>query len=308
MKIFFAGTPEFAVKPLSGLLVEHEVVGVFTQPDRPAGRGKQLQASPVKQLAQKHGIPVYQPATMRGQVEVIKQSAAELMVVVAYGLLLPDEILDAPPLGCVNIHASILPRWRGAAPIQRAIEAGDTVTGVSIMKMERGLDTGPVFKILTTPISEQDTALSLHDKLANLGLAGILTTLAALDAKVLPEPTPQNDSLANYASKISKQEARVDWSASARLIQARIRAFIPWPICQTQHGQTRVRLWQASVIDGEPEGQVAGEITRVDEQGIVVACGQGLIRLEALQRDGGKVMQSKAFLNGYPMHSGDHFV
>lgn len=304
MKVLFAGTPDFAVAPLKALAEQHEIVGVFTQPDRRAGRGKKLTPPPVKVLAEALGIPVYQPSSLKNQAEIIRGLNADVMVVVAYGMLLPQSILDIPRLGCINIHASLLPRWRGAAPIQRAIEAGDQETGVSIMRMELGLDTGPVFQMLKTDITDTDTSASLHDKLASLGSQGICETLATLSENPMIQPTKQDDGLSTYAKKISKQEAVIDWSQSAEQIARKLRAFIPWPGCQTQHGDTRLRLWQASVVTNE-HNETAGVILDVNEQGATVACGADSLRLEVLQRDGSKALTYKEFANGYPLHPGD---
>ena len=304
MNIIFAGTPDFAVDALRALSNEHQVVAVFTQPDRRSGRGKKLSAPPVKQVALELGLPVFQPNTLKDQVQLMQSFNADVMVVVAYGMLLPQAILDIPPLGCLNIHASLLPRWRGAAPIQRAIEAGDRETGVSIMRMELGLDAGPVFNTLKIDITETDTSQSLHDSLAKLGAKGVCKTLSALasDPKLLA--TPQNDALSNYAKKISKAEAELDWSKSARSLQQQIRAFIPWPGSQTQHGQTRVRVWQASAID-QSSVAMPGTITGISDLGVEVACSEGVLRLEKLQRDGSKPMDYSVFRNGYSLNKGD---
>jgi len=282
MKILFAGTPEFAVAPLNALSADHEIVGVFTQPDRKAGRGKKLTPPPVKVIAQELNIPIFQPTTLKGQEEAIRALKPDVMVVVAYGMLLPQSILDIPRLGCLNIHASILPRWRGAAPIQRAIEAGDKETGVSIMRMELGLDTGPVYQVLTTPILKTDTSASMHDKLATLGAQGITETIEQLSANPLLHSTTQNDAEANYAKKISKQQAVIDWKNSAAEIDQRIRAFTPWPICQTTHNETRIRIWKAQALDVQ-QNDSAGKIIAINENSIDIACGEGVLRLLTLQ-------------------------
>ena len=305
MKIIYAGTPEFALKPLSALLNRHQLVAVFSQPDRPAGRGKRLTASPVKQLAIEHNIPVYQPVSLRDQASLIKSLNADVMIVVAYGLLLPKDILEIPRFGCINVHASILPRWRGAAPIQRAIETGDLHTGVSIMKMEPGLDTGPVYLTFDSTISERDTTLSLQDKLADLGAEGVVAVLDQLSSGHLPVPVAQDNAQATYAKKISKQEALIDWSMEARQIHARIRAFNPWPVCHTHHRQTRIRIWQTSLVHNAGDQQPAGTVTGVDEAGITVACGVGYLRLEIMQRDGSKALPARQFCNGYTLPVGD---
>ena len=306
MKILFAGTPEFAVAPLNALSADHEIVGVFTQPDRKAGRGKKLTPPPVKVVAQELNIPVFQPTTLKGQEETIVALEPDIMVVVAYGMLLPQSILDIPRLGCLNIHASILPRWRGAAPIQRAIEAGDKETGVSIMQMELGLDTGPVFQTLTTPILKTDTSASMHDKLATLGAQGITDTITQLSINPLLHAATQDDSKANYAKKITKQQAVIDWHNSASEIDQRIRAFTPWPICQTTHNETRIRIWKAQALD-IPSNDSAGKIIAINESSIDVACGEGVLRLLTMQRDGSKQLPTQEFCNGYSLTTGDIF-
>ena len=234
------------------------------------------------------------------------------MVVVAYGMLLPQSVLDIPLYGCINIHASLLPRWRGAAPIQRAIEAGDTKTGVSIMQMEAGLDTGPVFRDLSIPIEDTDTSSTLHKKLAILGATGLIETLEQLASAAMPIPTAQSDEGANYAKKISKQEAEIEWSLSARQISAKVRAFNPWPICQTQHNQTRIRIWQASPITcspgmDQPTDSTPGTIVAISDLGVEVTSGAGLLRLEVMQKDGSRELSSKEFCNGYELVVGDTF-
>ena len=326
MRIIFAGTPEFAVPSLQAL-IDHaaiDVVAVYTQPDRRAGRGKKMTAPPVKQLAVKHHIPVLQPQTLSDQASTIAELKPAVMVVVAYGMLLPQSILDLPQYACLNIHASLLPRWRGAAPIQRAIEAGDQETGVSIMQMALGLDTGPVFQRLSLPIESQDTSATLHDKLSELGASGIIATLQAIidcnpepHTSNLPRAEPQDSSKANYAKKINKLAAEVDWQNSALTIHNRLRAFIPWPICQTQHtnaqGQvTRFRLWRSSVraletlATPQTKPSSPGSVIEINQQGIVIACGnQTALQLETLQRDGGRPLPSADFLRGYTVSLGD---
>lgn len=229
------------------------------------------------------------------------------MVVVAYGMLLPQAILDTPELGCINIHASLLPRWRGAAPIQRAIEAGDAQTGVSIMQMDAGLDTGPVYQTLSTNIEATDTSASLHDKLAVLGAEGIITTLGKLQTNPNTRAEPQPEQGVTYAKKISKGEARIDWSASADEIDSRIRAFNPWPICQTVHAGTRIRVWQASALTASVAADTPGTVVDIDDHGIEVACGSGILRLETLQRDGSKPLSAREFCNGYALSIGSQF-
>jgi len=309
MKIIFAGTPDFAVAPLKALAQTHEIVAVFTQPDRKAGRGKKLTAPPVKDYALEIGAPVFQPTTLKDQASLIASFDADIMVVVAYGMLLPQEILDIPPLGCLNIHASLLPRWRGAAPIQRAIEAGDQKTGVSIMRMELGLDTGPVFDMLVLNIDSEDTSASLHDKLADLGAQGICKTIEDLASNPALQPTIQDSTASNYAKKITKAEAEMDWQKTASQLHQQLRAFIPWPVSQTKHNSTRLRVWQASVLESSnsntDEKQAPGTILSCSENGVNVACGEGILRLEKLQRDGSKPMQINQFLNGYSLSVGD---
>lgn len=308
MRLIFAGTPEFAVAPLRALHLDgHEIVAVFTQPDRKSGRGKKLTPPPVKDYAEKIGVAVHQPTSLKNQTELINSLQADAMVVVAYGMLLPQSILDIPPLGCINIHASILPRWRGAAPIQRAIEAGDSQTGVSIMRMELGLDTGPVFKTLTLDISTDDTSASLHDKLATLGAQGICDTLAELANNPELNPIEQDNTYSNYAKKISKAEAELDWSLSATFLQQQCRAFIPWPVSQTAHNGTRLRVWQTTAIN-RPHSAEIGSVINIDDQGLEVACGEGVLRLEKLQRDGSKPMNYSDFKNGYSINVGDSLM
>ena len=304
MKILFAGTPEFAVAPLKALHAEHEIVGVFTQPDRKAGRGKKLTPPPVKVFAEQCGIDVFQPCSLKDQQETIASLNADIMVVVAYGMLLPQSILDTPRLGCLNIHASILPRWRGAAPIQRAIQAGDSETGVSIMRMELGLDTGPVYQILTTPILVTDTSASMHDKLAELGAQGICQTISGLSNNPNLTATTQDDSQSNYAKKISKDEANIDWNMSATEIDQRIRAFTPWPICLTYHNGTRIRVWQATTAKLSSNAP-AGSIISISDSSVDIACGDGVLELKTLQRDGSKQLPMQEFCNGYPLKVGD---
>ncbi|MFY9259657.1 MAG: methionyl-tRNA formyltransferase [Gallionella sp.] len=285
MKIIFAGTPVFAAQALAALLPEHDIVAVLTQPDRPAGRGMQLTASPVKQLALQHGLTVMQPTTLRTDeaAQAIAALNADVMVVAAYGLILPQRILTLPRLGCLNIHASLLPRWRGAAPIQRAIQAGDATTGITIMQMDVGLDTGDMLLREVTPIAATDTAALLHDKLAAQGAHSIVQAL-----RQLPQLTPekQDATLATYASKLLKSEAMIDWSLDAHVIERAVRAFNPFPTCQTQYQGAMLKVWQSSVVDGVT-GQ-AGEIIALDKHGITVACGQHGLRLETVQRAGGK--------------------
>jgi methionyl-tRNA formyltransferase len=299
LRVVYAGTPDFAVPALQALIDSpHEVVAVYTQPDRPAGRGRKLRASPVKQLALEHDIPVEQPPSLRDE-EAQAQLAsydADVMVVAAYGLILPQAVLDTPKHGCLNIHGSILPRWRGAAPIHRAILAGDEETGITIMQMNAGLDTGDMLLIKSLPIGPADTTAILHDQLAALGASALIETLELLTESKL-DPQVQDDSLSTYADKLAKEEGIIDWNESAEAIARRIRAFNPWPVAQTAHGDKMLRLWMAEALDqaasGEP-GKVIGE----SKQGIDVACGEGTLRITQLQLPGGKPMNIPAFLNG----------
>ncbi len=306
MRIIFAGTPPFAATALQAILAEHTVVAVLTQPDRRSGRGKKLIPSPVKQLAQAHDIEVLQPEKLKPIATQLEEYNADVMVVVAYGMLIPQMVLDIPKFGCLNIHASILPRWRGAAPIQRAIEAGDAETGVSIMQMEAGLDTGPVFKTLTTKIERDDTSASLHEKLAELGARGINQVLSDLESNTAGTPTPQDDKLANYAHKLEKAEANIDWSESAVAIAQKIRAFIPWPVCQTFINGQRLRIWQAQALT-EASKRKPGDITALEANRIIVQCGNGQLALERVQKDGGKPLDVKAFRNGFELELGQGF-
>ncbi|OHC49057.1 MAG: methionyl-tRNA formyltransferase [Pseudomonadales bacterium RIFCSPLOWO2_02_FULL_63_210] len=289
LRIVFAGTPEFAAEHLKALLDSpHQIVAVYSQPDRPAGRGQKLAASPVKQLAVQREIPVYQPQTLRDPVAQAELAALapDLLVVVAYGLILPQAVLDIPRLGCINSHASLLPRWRGAAPIQRAIEAGDRESGVTVMQMEAGLDTGPMLLKVRTPITADDTGGSLHDRLASLGPQAVLEAIAGLAAGTLRGEV-QDDSLATYAHKLNKDEARLDWTRPAVELQRLIRAFHPWPICHSTLNGEALKVHAAEL--GEGSGG-PGSILAADKQGLTVACGQGALRLTRLQLPGGKAL------------------
>lgn len=297
LKIVFAGTPDFAAQHLDALIKSHhDVIAVYSRADRPAGRGKKLKASEVKQLALTHDIPVYQPENFKS--DDAKQQLADLnadiMVVVAYGLLLPKAVLETPKLGCINVHGSILPRWRGAAPIQRAIWAGDAETGVTIMQMDEGLDTGDMISIATCPIEAADTSASLYSKLAELGPTALIDTLATIaDGTATPEK--QNDELANYAKKLSKEEANIDWHMPAQQIERNIRAFNPWPICFTQMQGNTVKIYAAELVEntGNP-----GEILAADKTGITVATTEGALKITQLQPQGKKPMSAQDFLNG----------
>lgn len=297
LRIIFAGTPDFAARHLQALLdSEHQVIAVYTQPDRPAGRGQQLQASPVKQLALAQNIPVFQPKSLKKAPAQQQLAAldADLMVVVAYGLILPQTVLDTPKLGCINVHGSLLPRWRGAAPIQRALWAGDTNTGVTIMQMDAGLDTGAMLSIASLPIETTDTSATLYDKLAVVGpqaLVAALQDLLALQAKA----QPQQDSAANYAEKLSKEEAQLDFNKAAVALEREIRAFNPWPVSYLQLGTQQLKIWQARVEAGSAQ---PGQVIRVDKKGIAIGTADGLLVIEQLQPPGKKAMAVVDFLNG----------
>jgi methionyl-tRNA formyltransferase len=298
LRIIFAGTPDFAARHLSYLLAsgEHNIIAVYTQPDRPAGRGRQLSASPVKQVALDHELTVFQPGSLKTEEAQAELAAlnADLMIVVAYGLLLPQAVLDTPRLGCINVHASLLPRWRGAAPIQRAIEAGDPRTGVTIMQMDIGLDTGDMLRKASCDINSDETSGSLHDKLAGLGCPALVETVSLL-ASGSAEPEQQNDADSCYASKINKAEQIINWAEPATTLARKIRAFNPFPIAYTTLGKDRIKIWQAQP---SPEAQgPAGTIIRSDKHGIVVGCGEGGLRITHLQLPGGKALDVAAIMN-----------
>lgn len=304
LNIIFAGTPDFAAKALDSLLTsEHRVVAVYTQPDRPAGRGRKVQFSPVKQLAVEHGLALYQPKTLKDPEaqQLLAEHQADLMVVVAYGLLLPQAVLDAPRLGCINIHASLLPRWRGAAPIQRAILAGDEESGVTIMQMEAGLDTGPMLSIVKTPIHQRETGGSLHDRLAELGAEALLSVLPGLQDGSLKGEI-QDDRLANYAKKLDKEEARIDWSQSALRIDRQIRAFNPWPVAHCLFAEKVMRIWNSEVLT-EERSALPGTVVKTAKSYFDVATGEGLLRITQLQMPGKRVMSAADFLNAHTMDS-----
>jgi methionyl-tRNA formyltransferase len=313
LRVIFAGTPEFARVALARLHdAGHAIVLVMTQPDRPAGRGMKLQASPVKQFAQAHGLPLSQPLGLRLQGKypqdaqdariAIEAAQADVMVVAAYGLILPQWVLDAPRLGCLNIHASLLPRWRGAAPIHRAIEAGDTQTGVTLMQMDAGLDTGDMLQVEALPIEPGDTTVSLHAKLADLGARMIVHALrqAAAGALVrVPQPEPG----VTYAHKIEKTEAEIDWTLPADVIERRLRAFDPFPGASSSVQGEAVKLWRGQCVAGAASAP-AGTVLAADESGVLVACGVDALRLTQLQRAGGKRLTAADFLRGFPLSTG----
>ncbi|MEW8505519.1 MAG: methionyl-tRNA formyltransferase [Candidatus Thiodiazotropha sp.] len=302
LKIVFAGTPDFAATALKALLTtRHRIVTVYTQPDRPAGRGRKVQLSPVKELALAHDLEVRQPQSLKDEEaqRALAEVHADLMVVVAYGLLLPQAVLDIPRLGCINIHASLLPRWRGAAPIQRALLAGDKESGVTIMQMEAGLDTGPMLYTLKTPIDDTDTGGSLHDRLAALGAQALLDTLPAL-AQGRLEAEPQDDDQANYAKKLDKKEGLIDWTEPAVAIDRQVRAFNPWPVAQCRYADKVMRIWQTQPL---AEACVAkpGEVLRSGKSGIDVATGDGVLRILQLQMPGKRTLSAADFLNAHSM-------
>ena len=311
LKIIFAGTPEFAAITLRALCESgHEICAVYTQPDRPAGRGRKLTPGPVKRMALEARLPVHQPESLKqaGVREQLRGLNADLMVVVAYGLLLPAQILSIPRFGCVNVHASLLPRWRGAAPIQRAILAGDTQTGITIMQMNEGLDTGDILSRETCDIKPDDTAASLHDRLARLGAATLLSTLTLIENNSATR-TPQDERLACYAAKIDKAEAFIDWTQSAVVLERTVRAFNPWPVAYTTVNETeRLRIWQAGVIEsqaGQFHGTMPGTVVHSGRDGIDVMTGKDTLRLLRVQPAGGRAMSARDFLNACPVRQGD---
>ncbi|MBM3357347.1 MAG: methionyl-tRNA formyltransferase [Betaproteobacteria bacterium] len=300
MRIVFAGTPEFAAVSLDALLrARHEVALVLTRPDRPAGRGLKTQPSAVKSLARRHGLALLQPATLKDAAvqEAIAAARPDAIVVAAYGLMVPPALLALPPIGCLNVHASLLPRWRGAAPIQRAILAGDETTGITIMRMDEGLDTGPILSQEATAIARTDTAGTLHDRLAAVGARRILEALAAPRA-----PRPQDEALATYAARIEKQETEIDWCGTATEIERSIRAFDPVPGAQTRLDSTALKIWRAQVERGV--SAAPGTVCEAGPEGIVVACGTDALRVTELQRAGSKRFAARAFLSGFRLAPG----
>ncbi len=302
LRIIFAGTPEFSVAPLQTLIdSEHEIIAVYTQPDRPAGRGRKLTASPVKKLAEQENIPVFQPLSLKGEDEqnTIADLEADLMIVVAYGLILPQAVLDAPKMGCLNIHASLLPRWRGAAPIQRAIESGDAQTGVTIMQMDAGLDTGDMLHKVYTDINPDDSAQTLHDRLSTLGCEALMATIEGLiENRITAEK--QNEAEVTYAEKLSKDEALINWSEPADRIIRKIQAFNPWPVAFTQFKDKPLRIWQARNLNDEEQQSLnsessPGKVVAVNKDGMFVAAGDKPICIQQLQPAGKKAMNAYDF-------------
>lgn len=312
LRIIFAGTPDFSVAPLQALLnSRHDVIAVYTQPDRPAGRGRKLTASPVKQVAEENGIAVYQPESLKEAEaqQTLKSLNADIMIVVAYGLILPQAVLDMPKMGCLNIHASLLPRWRGAAPIQRAIESGDKQSGVTIMQMNAGLDTGDMLYKLTTDITADDTAQTLHDRLSVLGCKALIATLDGLQNQTIT-PEVQDESLVTYAEKMHKEEALVQWNQPALKIVRKIQAFNPWPVAYTLFQDKPLRIWQARQLTAEEQQEFAG-ITKLpglvlglNKNGLMIATGDEPICIQQVQPAGKKAMSAYDFaqsrkLDGY---------
>ncbi|NCB56814.1 MAG: methionyl-tRNA formyltransferase [Gammaproteobacteria bacterium] len=298
LRIVFAGTPDFAAKHLQALLNANlQVVGVYTQPDRPAGRGNKLTPSPVKMLAVEHNIPVFQPENFKSA-EAQQELAAlrpDLMVVVAYGLLLPQQVLDTPRLGCINVHGSLLPGWRGAAPIQRAIWAGDPETGITIMQMDAGLDTGDMLHKMVCPITPDDTSASLYEKLAIDGPEGMLFTIQQI-ADGTAKPEKQNNELATYAKKLSKEEACINWQQDAAFIERCIRAFNPWPVSYFKLADLNIKVWKAEVLPNTAQ-QSPGTIIQASKAGLDIATGNGVLRIKQLQLPGKKAMSFADVLN-----------
>jgi methionyl-tRNA formyltransferase len=298
MRIVFAGTPEFAVPCLRAAAQRNEVVAVYTQPDRPAGRGRGLQLSPVKREALARGLPVLQPESLKSALtrDALRALQPDLLVVVAYGLILPRAILDIPRMGCWNVHASLLPRWRGAAPIQRAIEAGDAETGVCLMQMEAGLDTGPVLLSQRLAIGESETGGQLHDRLAALGAQTLADGLGLLRAGMRPVPQPQSEAGVTYARKLDKAEARLDWTQPAEVLARKVRAFNPWPMADAMLAGERVRVHVAVAIESGRDA-APGAVVAASRDGIDIACGRGALRIRVLQRDGGRAITAADFIN-----------
>jgi len=306
MNLVFAGTPDFAVPALKALLdAGHTILAVYTQPDRPAGRGRKLGMSAVKEFALEHGLRVQQPVTLKSgsEAETLRAFKPDALIVIAYGLILPKPILSIPRYGCINVHASLLPRWRGAAPIQRAIEAGDIKTGVTIMQMDACLDTGAMLALAEIPIGADDNAATLHDRLADLGGGLLVNTLEQL-ARGAITPQAQDNAHATYAAKLKKEEARLEWNADATLLARRIRAFNPWPVAHTTLDGQTLRLWRAHAETGATAAQPPGTVLSADADGVCVQCATGVLHITRLQLEGGKVLDARDFLNGRPLPAG----
>jgi methionyl-tRNA formyltransferase len=307
MNLVFAGTPQFAVPSLKALLAAgHAIRAVYTQPDRPAGRGRKLAASPVKQFALARDLTVRQPQTLADGAAELARLAPDAMIVIAYGLLLPPAVLAVPRFGCLNVHASLLPRWRGAAPIARAIEAGDRVTGVCIMQMEEGLDTGPVHACAETPIGDTETAAQLHDRLAELGATTLVATLARIEGDTA-QARAQDPVGACYARKLRKEEAKIDWREPARTVHCKIRAFNPWPVAHTRFRGRSLRLWEVAPLAAAGTTALAppGTIVAADARGIAVAAGDGIVTVTHVQLEGGRMLDAAAFLSGQRVTYGE---
>ncbi|RAW83363.1 methionyl-tRNA formyltransferase [Photorhabdus laumondii] len=298
LRIVFAGTPDFAARHLEALLMsQHEVVGVLTRPDKPAGRGKKLTPSPVKVLAEERNITVFQPATLRSEEnqQWVLKKQPDVLIVVAYGLILPKVVLNIPELGCLNVHGSLLPRWRGAAPIQRSLWAGDTETGVTIMQMDIGLDTGDMLYKARCPITPEDTSASLYEKLANIGPDALLKTLSLITSGK-SQPETQNENLVTYAEKLSKEEARINWELSATHLERCIRAFNPWPMSFFEMEGQPIKVWKAEAIE-EQTSVEPGTVLKADKEGIYIATADGILNITQLQPAGKKAMSAANLLN-----------
>ena len=304
MRVIFAGTPEFALPSLKAVYeTDVEIIAVYTQPDRPVGRGRKLRTSPIKEYALQNHLPIKQPANLQLEHTHIEELQPDLIIVVAYGLIIPSKILGIPKFGCVNVHASLLPRWRGAAPIQRAIEAGDKTTGITLMQMDSGLDSGDILAQTEEPIHTQDTAQSLHDRLATLGAALLRSKLQAIFAGSIVAQ-PQKENLVTYAAKLEKGQAEIDWNQTAIDIVNRIRAYNPWPVAFTQYQDFVLRIWEANSSD-ETSTDSPGTIIGVDGRTIKVSSKQGIVEITKLQRPGSRVVSAKEFLNGNPLQVGN---
>ncbi|MDH3689232.1 MAG: methionyl-tRNA formyltransferase [Gammaproteobacteria bacterium] len=304
LRIVFAGTGQFAVPCLQALAQsKHAVVAVYTRPDRQAGRGRRVIHSPVKQLAMAQGLEIRQPATLDGELDFLRAAAADVIVVVSFGLILPAAVLAIPRYGCINVHASLLPRWRGAAPIVRAIEAGDSITGVTVMQMDEGLDTGDILLQSQQAIQRADNAGTLRERLAACAATALMSALAALPKGQL-DRRHQDNREASYAHKVRKQESELEWNCGAAELALKVRAFNPWPVATTHHGKTRLRVWGAKPVDSTAH-QPFGTIVGSNNNGILVQTGAGGLLLTCVQRPGGKVLAARDFLNGYALSIGD---